>query len=778
MSPNRRTLWADQKRMSPILLLLGIIATATAMIAFDCSNPHAKFTAIDLLEPEACPDPETDYLDPVPHRIQLVRSGSKLPWKGYQCRVTLTKTVARCGFNSLGYGAQTPVWNQHVNITPDQCREAVKTGRLVVEGRERGAEVGVERVYRYYSHGSRDKHGNCETTTFTTNDVLYTKSYEHTTVVINIDIVRAMVDQAEGQIQFVNRLIAPFQDGVLHDAIHGMIIWDTKTKGCQDTTSTVYVGLVETHRRRMSQSYEDIGGAVMVMRKNSTRQYAGLLIREPHSICGKPCWGTQITGLYVCPHHAGKLLLPDSRYQAGFERDAELTQVQTELSFLHVHSSLQVSDRFTLVQTEMCKTDRKTIYNKLQAIAGANNPYSLLDVYGPGHAVYKAGAAAYVVKCAPVEVERSSFPNCTEEIPVKYQGKPMFADAYTLVLREYPTETVCNTLMPVRYRVTGKWYCSSPATLPCGSPTQLNTTTSIYTRVSDITEGMGGGVFSPEQLQAAQDFMVLHDSVKPMGRKVTSIGLQNGHEGNLGGFIPDTDMKGLSVELGSHLFPAILWFGDAWFHLSGFLFFVCVVKTLAGSAWRVLITIRTRGCGWWVVWSAWHTAFMILYTPLHLVKQTVESITRQDPLLPHDDNGRDDQGPGTELQPLSSDAPTYRELLLKLKDLQTAQEAMLSQHDLLMRRQDLINSDHNQWKQSTSQLHSPLPTAPDAAIPRPALQRISEEEQRTEEDERERTGSLQLDGFDPDRPTTPIVMAEDDPRRRGRPRYDDPPPDY
>jgi hypothetical protein len=41
---------------------------------------------------------------------------------------------------------------------------------------------------------------------------------------------------------------------------------------------------------------------------------------------------------------------------------------------------------------------------RLEAIAGADNPYSLITIFGRGHLAIKAGGAVYVTRSAPVEV--------------------------------------------------------------------------------------------------------------------------------------------------------------------------------------------------------------------------------------------------------------------------------------------------------------------------------------------------------------------------------------
>jgi hypothetical protein len=58
---------------------------------------------------------------------------------------------------------------------------------------------------------------------------------------------------------------------------------------------------------------------------------------------------------------------------------------------------------------------------RLEVIAGADNPYSLIAIFGRDHLAIKAGGAVYVARCAPVE----AVPGCTETVQKNCQPSPM-----------------------------------------------------------------------------------------------------------------------------------------------------------------------------------------------------------------------------------------------------------------------------------------------------------------------------------------------------------------
>jgi hypothetical protein len=87
------------------------------------------------------------------------------------------------------------------------------------------------------------------------------------------------------------------------------------------------------------------------------------------------------------------------------------------MSFLQVKASMLIKEKLRQVHSPICPNRRKIAHTRLEAIAGANNPYSLITILGRGYLAIKSGGAIYVTRCAPVEVIPRSHKNCTEEIP-------------------------------------------------------------------------------------------------------------------------------------------------------------------------------------------------------------------------------------------------------------------------------------------------------------------------------------------------------------------------
>ncbi len=112
-------------------------------------------------------------------------------------------------------------------------------------------------------------------------------------------------------------------------------------------------------------------------------------------------------------------------------------------------------EKLRQVRSAICVNRREIAHTKLEAIAGADNPCSLITIFGRGHLAIKAGGPVYVTRCAPVEVVPHSTKNCTGEIPVVLNGTEVFVDPISYVIKSARSLLHCNGIAPPspRYKV-------------------------------------------------------------------------------------------------------------------------------------------------------------------------------------------------------------------------------------------------------------------------------------------------------------------------------------
>ncbi len=78
---------------------------------------------------------------------------------------------------------------------------------------------------------------------------------------------------------------------------------------------------------------------------------------------------------------------------SGKEGEGDLTRLDSGMSFMQVRASMSMKEKLRQVRGAICENRRDIARTRLEAIAGADNPYSLISTFGWGHLTIKAGGA-------------------------------------------------------------------------------------------------------------------------------------------------------------------------------------------------------------------------------------------------------------------------------------------------------------------------------------------------------------------------------------------------
>jgi hypothetical protein len=175
-------------------------------------------------------------------------------------------------------------------------------------------------------------------------------------------------------------------------------------------------------------------GATTVVEHQDKDQAAGLEMAELFILCSHQVFKTHIKSIAIFIHEDDQVEVAQGHF-ANKEGDLDLTKLESEMSFLQVKASISMKEKLRQVRSAICVNQREIAHTRLEAIAGSDNPYSLITIFGRGHLAIKAGRAVYVMRCAPVEVVLRSHKNCTEEIPATLNGKEVFVDTISYVIK-------------------------------------------------------------------------------------------------------------------------------------------------------------------------------------------------------------------------------------------------------------------------------------------------------------------------------------------------------
>jgi hypothetical protein len=146
-------------------------------------------------------------------------------------------------------------------------------------------------------------------------------------------------------------------------------------------------------------------------------QAAGLELAESLILFGHQAFRTHIKSIAGFIHKDDRMEVAQGQF-SNREGEGDLMRLESGMSFLQVRASMSMKEKLRQVRGAICVNRREIAHTWLEAIVGADNPYSLITIFGRGHLAIKARGAVYVTRCSPVEVLPQSHRNCTEEIPV------------------------------------------------------------------------------------------------------------------------------------------------------------------------------------------------------------------------------------------------------------------------------------------------------------------------------------------------------------------------
>ena len=662
---------------------------------YDCEHPNARWRMLDLTEPGKCPDTVKDYTDSKSTRMQIIQEGSQRHVKGFQCMVMVKATMTYCDFDSLTYGK----WISHdfipYKLDDGQCQKvrdqqgSVRNFTIHRRGPRSTivnedhvtfpVEVGVPGSGAWIDMGYvRPHNGACDGEAFAYNNQMFKHHYRQMVWAFLFREVNGIHNYDTGKVVWEAGLQGDYDAGIIpNDGEEGTIIWEREELKCEDRYSSLYDGTAEIYYRRATLSNSKLNkhyGAIVMVANDVTAQFAGMVLKEPRTVCGFLCYATHTKHLLACPLRAsdtplrqGKLFNPD------IPQDEAETQART--GHIYLHQLLGTQYRFAQVQEQLCVLEQSILSTQLAQLSGSQNPYALVHTYGPGHVTTVKGSTAYITECVEVEVTVRDHKNCTEAIPVRYKNNSVYLDPITHTIHDLSAEIPCDTVMPARWKVDDDlWLCAFPAVKACDPPQKINSTLTAL-NITDQGHGfphrLGASIYTPSQKAAhrlAQNVFRAREAV--LSRLAIGASDSKNSGGTFDTYLTTAELEEIYEGVGKQYFPFFFIFGKAWTTFVGALMVFTMCRIIAGCMWRLLKIYNERGCGFWMLAGLWGTAYAILYAPTGITdginRGTANAIGDMEAFLPRDNcsrchgcRGRHGDDDGDEPPSAPQPRPTY-----------------------------------------------------------------------------------------------------------------------
>jgi hypothetical protein len=114
-----------------------------------------------------------------------------------------------------------------------------------------------------------------------------------------------------------------------------------------------------------------------------------------------------------------------------------------------------MKEKLRQVRSAICVNRTEIAHTRMEAVAGADNLYTLIAIFERGPLAIKASGAIYVRRCSPAEMVPRYHKNCMEEIPVLLNVTEIFIDPISYVITSAGFLVHCNDVAPPRCKLGG-----------------------------------------------------------------------------------------------------------------------------------------------------------------------------------------------------------------------------------------------------------------------------------------------------------------------------------
>ncbi len=210
--------------MTMMLFMMAGLPECTAFRAYDCNNQSSQIEQYSLLDPEPCGNTEKVHAIERELYGEIVQIKKERLVQVTRCTATQTIKSVYCGFQSGSGPERYAKFHDPIVIEPADCRQAAKTGRFMLNGKDYPSEMNVRRAIIVDLVGGLDNDGNCEVGLYEVNGVPLRNQQEW-----------ARANYLTGTIKLSEYLMGTTTDRTLVDSGEGTYVWDYSQDACPDT---------------------------------------------------------------------------------------------------------------------------------------------------------------------------------------------------------------------------------------------------------------------------------------------------------------------------------------------------------------------------------------------------------------------------------------------------------------------------------------------------------------------------------------------------------------
>ena len=458
---------------------------------YDVDDQHDDIEMFSLTNITTCQPRADQFSSPENVEIMVLNLNHKSKVTAHSCRLATTKRVHFCDdYFFRSYGEKLTVIDRPFELSAAQCWSIVRNKQLDIihEGKLLNFNVNSngQTDIVYWAHGNLDNEGWCDNTNFISDGVPYNDAMLEVSLNLQVrKLSSVVVEDRSGNPTLAltmndDVVIANFVDGHLVDRSLGTCVWEVPKEGddsCSDNLFALLLhGLGELYEPKAEFSSGSSNSYVIhnpnATSKNDDNAVTSALVLQEKVVSDMmDCrLRSYLKDMVLYQSHVQNIFVAlRKRKKQGNEyfqpvktnvKDArgsnlEMVNLQTTLAFITIVQGRAVAESLANLELELCQIRGDLLRAKIADIIGNGNNLQLTDILGYGRLAMVRGSVVYMIRGRETEVRLRppDLNSCTAEIPVMAllgnRSEPMWCDVHTKLLKKYPTELLCNKLLPV-----------------------------------------------------------------------------------------------------------------------------------------------------------------------------------------------------------------------------------------------------------------------------------------------------------------------------------------
>lgn len=476
------------------LILMFLVATTNALIAYDCSSPNASISVINLNHIDGCMiNDESTKSESV--YVQILKEQDIRTITYIECKIQKSSIITHCGMHS-----HTSMYRKSlrvlepVEISSGSCQDAYNYRMYTTPYMHKitNLKINTTNYVSINELGSIDEDGKCDGTTFTHGDATYRDAMMISHYAITLTKKTAVHRYVTSSVIFSDGTSCEYGGGSCTLQDHQLASWVVKPVKslCGDNIYTIlFEGYANITRSSTSPNVLTV--------ETSIHRFAMALTSES-ILCGHTGYETGDESIIVISGRPGSL--PSHQQQEAIDVNV-FHNMDLKLIYLERNIANKTTDLYRLFYMRYCKLNRDHHYSLLSM--ARSNPEEFAWVYTkkPGHTAVLRGEVLYLVKCNPVRVDILPYTNCYQELRVvDSYNTTWYVKPTTKILTRVGTRIVCSSLMPSLFNVDGPWISVNKDINIVESPKQISSADDIPWTYGPLVSLSRLGVLTTKQV--------------------------------------------------------------------------------------------------------------------------------------------------------------------------------------------------------------------------------------------------------------------------------------